>query len=80
MGYHKYTIPKGELGEFSKIIEEFEELEDAVDQKVKVLIICELCDLIGAIEAFSTKHFNLTLEDLMKMKDLTKKAFEEGKR
>ena len=80
MGYHKYNITKGELGEFSKITEEFEELEDAVDQKVKVLMICELCDLVGAIEAFSEKHFKLTLDDLIQMKELTKSSFKEGKR
>jgi hypothetical protein len=38
-----------------------------------------LCDLIGAIEAYAEK-FNLTIEDLIKMKNLTKSAFVEGKR
>lgn len=80
MGYRKINIDKGELGEFSKIKEEYYELTDAVDQNTKVLMICELCDLIGAIEAFSEKHFNLTLNDLIHMKQLTKSSFEEGKR
>ena len=31
MGYHLRNIEKGELGEFSKIREEFEELLDAHD-------------------------------------------------
>lgn len=80
MGYHKTKITKGILGEFSKINEEFEELTDANNQDNKVLIICELCDLIGAIEAYSTQNFNLSLDDLIKMKDATKSAFQDGKR
>jgi len=79
MGYHTREIEKGVLGEFSKIKEEFEELEDGVNQDVKPLIICELSDLIGAIEEYA-KKFNLTLEDLIKFSDMTKSAFKEGKR
>ena len=79
MGYHKTKIKKGKLGEFSKIQEEMEELTDAVDQNVAPLIVCELCDMIGAIELFA-KKWNMTLDDLIKMKSLTKSAFEEGKR
>ena len=79
MGYHKRKIAKGEIGEYSKIKEEFEELTDAHEQKNKVLIICELTDLVGAIEEYA-KKFNLTLEDLKSFSDLTKSAFKEGKR
>ncbi len=79
MGYHKMNIQKGVLGEFSKIAEEFDELDDAYMQDCKVLMICELCDLIGAIEAYAGKY-NLTLNDLIQMKDMTKSSFEEGKR
>lgn len=79
MGYHKNKIDKGVLGEFSKIKEEFQELEDAFEQENKVLQICELSDLIGAIE-FYAKSFNLTLEDLIKMKESNKNAFLDGSR
>lgn len=79
MGYHTREIQKGVLGEFSKIKEEFEELEDGVIQDVKPLIICELSDLIGAIEEYA-KKYNLTLEDLIKFSNMTKSAFKEGKR
>jgi hypothetical protein len=79
MGYHKKEIRKGKLGEFSKIQEEMEELEDAVSQNIPPLIICELCDMLGAIELYAQK-WNLSLDDLIKMKDLTKSAFIEGKR
>ena len=77
MSYHKRTIRKGVLGEFSKIKEEFEELEDAHEQKNPVLEICELCDLIGAIEAYGKTH-NLSLDDLIKMKESTASAFRSG--
>jgi len=79
MGYHKEEIAKGEIGEFSKIKEEFEELTDAYEQNDKVLIICELTDIVGAIEEYA-KKFNLTIDDLKQFSDKTKEAFKEGKR
>lgn len=80
MGYHKKKIEKGELGEFSKISEEYDELLDALEQENPVLAICELCDLIGAIELFAHKKFNLSLESLIKMKTSTSNAFIDGTR
>ena len=77
--YHLTTIPKGVLGEVSKIEEEFLELKDAYGQNNKVLEICELCDLVGAIEAYAQKY-NLTLNDLIKMKEANKRAFQDGTR
>lgn len=80
MGYHNREIEKGVLGEFSKIKEEFEELEDAFEQSDKILQLCELTDLVGAIELYVENKFNLTLEDLKKFSDKTKSAFKENKR
>jgi len=79
MGYHKREITKGEIGEYSKVKEEFDELTDAWEQNNSVLIICELTDLVGAIEEYA-KKFNLSLGDLKRFSDLTKSAFKEGKR
>lgn len=79
MGYHKGIIKKGVVGEYSKIKEEFDELTDAIDQDNKVLIICELTDMVGAIEEY-IKKYNLTIKDLKDFSDLTKSAFKEGKR
>lgn len=79
MGYHKVKIEKGVLGEFSKIREEFLEAEDALEQDNKVMLLVELCDLIGAVEAYVEKH-NMTLNDLLTMKDATKSAFLDGTR
>ena len=79
MGYHLKKIPKGVLGEFSKIEEEFLELKDAKEQGDKILILCELSDLQGAIEEY-LKKFNMTLYDLKLFSDKTKSAFKDGKR
>lgn len=79
MGYHNRIIFKGKYGEFSKIEEEMDELKNAMEQKNKILAICELSDLLGAIEEFALKY-GLTIQDLKDFSDLTKSAFKEGKR
>jgi hypothetical protein len=80
MGYHKKEIRKGVLGEFSKIKEEFDELSDAFEQEDKILQLCELTDLVGAIESYVENKFKLTLEDLVSFSNKTKSAFKEKKR
>lgn len=80
MGYHTREIPKGELGHFSKVREEFLELEDAHDNGNPILELCEMADLIGAIEAYALEHYDIELVDIIQMKQCTKEAFEEGKR
>jgi len=80
MGYHKNEIHRGKVGQISKIIEEFEELVDAREQGDKIMQICELSDLVGAIEEFALVEFNLTLVDLIRFSDKTKQAFKEGTR
>lgn len=79
-GYHLTKIEKGVLGEFSKIKEEFDELSDAHLQQNKVLEICELCDLLGAIKHYASEKFNLSLEDLIQFMQSTERAFENGGR
>ncbi len=82
MGYHLKEITKGKIGESSKIREELEELEDAEAQDNKVLAICELSDLYGAIEQYILAKFGgeLTMKDLKKMARATAKAFQDGSR
>lgn len=81
MGYHIAKIERGVLGEISKIREEFEELRDAATQDNKILCLCEVADLYGAIEAYlETQHKNVTMEDVKKMSDATKSAFKDGER
>lgn len=78
MGYHIADIKKGELGKFSKIREEYEEFCDANEQKNRVMELIELSDLIGAIESYTTKNYNVSLEDLIKMTRATQSAFLDG--
>ena len=79
MGYHTKEIPKGTLGAFSKIKEEFLEAEDAVGQRDTILVLCELSDMIGAIEAY-IQRWNMNLKDLKDFSDKTKSAFKDGTR
>ncbi len=81
MPYHQHEIPKGEVGEFSKIKEECLELEDAVGQKNKIMVLIELSDLIGAIKLYVASYYgNISIKDLEKMADLTISCFEDGTR
>lgn len=79
-GYHLKDISKGVFGELSKVEEELEELKDALAQGIDIMALCELSDLIGAIEAFSEKRFKVTLQQLLLMSNATKRAFKDGSR
>jgi len=81
MRYHTREIKKGEYGEFSKIEEEWEELSDAWGQGAKLLILCELADMYGAMAGYVEKHFpGMTMVDVEVMAKMTISAFKEGKR
>jgi len=80
MGYHKREIPKGEYGEFSKITEEYTELLDAWEQGDRILVLCELADLVGAIEGFMDYEMGMRLDEAIKFMEKTKSAFQEGDR
>lgn len=80
MSYHLRKIEKGIFGHASKIKEEFEEFQDAYDQGNPILELVELSDLIGAIEAYAKSHYDIDLDDLVKMKDATNRAFDSGHR
>jgi hypothetical protein len=81
MSYHLRDIPKGVLGELSKVYEEIEEVKDSDEQGAKVMVLLELCDVIGAIESYLEKHHkSITLTDLIVMSDVTKRAFKSGVR
>lgn len=79
-GYHLKDIPRGVYGELSKIVEEFAEFQDAMDQDNPVMALQELSDLLGAIEGFTMRKHNVTLQDLVTMANTTKRAFESGHR
>lgn len=80
MGYHKNSITKGQVGDWTKIREEYEEFIDAVEDEDPILQLCEMADLIGAIAMYSRQRFGIGLEDVIKFSDKTAEAFQEGSR
>jgi phosphoribosyl-ATP pyrophosphohydrolase len=80
-GYHLKPILKGELGEISKIQEELSELVDAHEQGARIMELCELSDLIGAVKAYLSKHHpGTSIEDVLLMSEITERAFRSGRR
>ena len=79
-GYHLKEIPKGVVGDFSKIKEELFEAEDAIEQGCKIMELVELSDLLGALELYVGNKFNMTLDDLKSMSAITQRAFKNGAR
>lgn len=80
MGYHKKQIRKGIVGQSSKIMEEYEEWLDAREQMNPVMELVELSDLLGAIDLYTLKMYNVSLNELLKMTRATQEAFTEGER
>lgn len=81
MGYHNRVIPKGELGKSSKIREEMAEFLDAEEQGNKILLLCELSDIVGAIGHYLKSNFeDISITDLVIMANATERAFKEGER
>lgn len=78
-GYHLVKIEKGIVGTISKIEEELNELKDAESQNSKIMIMVELSDLYGAIEAYCQTQ-GVSMEDLKIFSDITKRAFKNGSR
>jgi phosphoribosyl-ATP pyrophosphohydrolase len=80
-GYHSVEIPKGILGEPSKILEETLEFIDACKQDASIMGLVELSDLYGSIRAYLAKyHPTITMQDLETMSSLTERAFKDGRR
>ncbi len=80
-GYHLRDIPRGVLGESSKIMEELLELQDAEDQGVMVMALVELSDVYGAMRHYLRTNFpGMSMDDLERMADVTERAFKNGRR
>lgn len=81
IGYHLKEIPKGLIGEVSKILEEAEELQDAHTQGVKIMCLVEMSDLYGALDLYrESYHPEVSHGDLGHMYSITRRAFENGRR
>jgi hypothetical protein len=80
-GYHIMDIPKGTIGEPSKIVEEALEIMDAHQQGVRIMAATEMGDLYGALDRYREKHHaDLTMEDIRAMYMVTRRAFDSGRR
>lgn len=80
-GYHLREIPRGELGELSKVYEEVLEALDAEAQGSSIMALVELSDLLGAVRAYLAKHHpSIGLEDLEAFASITARAFTSGRR
>ena len=80
MTYHLREIKRGVFGHASKITEEHEEFLEALEQGNPVMALVELTDMIGAIEAYAVQNHAITLDELINMKNATKRAFESKTR
>ena len=80
-GYHTYDIPRGVVGDSSKILEEVLELQDAELQNNTIMGLLEVTDLYGAMMMYLAKnHPETSIEDIHIMALATKRAFENGDR
>lgn len=80
-GYHTSEIPKGTVGQSSKILEETLELIDAEKQNNRIMALCELSDIYGAIDEYlKANHRELSMADIARMSSSTVGAFKNGKR
>lgn len=80
-GYHINVIPRGVVGESSKILEEVLELQDSEEQGCRIMALVELSDLVGAIRQYLDKQYpELDFYDLIKMSLITERAFRNGHR
>lgn len=79
MSYHKLPINKHAVGSPHKIHEEFLEYLDAVATGNKIMAVQELSDLYGCIET-EIQKYDMSVEDLKVMSDLTKEVFSKGAR
>lgn len=80
-GYHLKQIKKGVIGHISKIREELDELKDAEEQGCRIMQILELSDLLGSIELYLKRVCpSLDMHDLLKMSEVTNRAFANGRR
>lgn len=79
IGYHVRDIPRGEVGEANKIVEEAYEILDAHEQGIRIMTQIEMSDLYGALDRYREKyHPELTMDDLHAMYKITRRAFENG--
>jgi phosphoribosyl-ATP pyrophosphohydrolase len=76
MKFHVDEIEKGVYGELSKIKEELQEAYDAEKQGVRLMLLIELSDIIGAVGGVAEKH-GMSLDDLIKFAEVRSRVAKE---
>ena len=80
-GYHLRDIPKGVVGEASKVIEEAFELLDAEEQGSGVMALWEMGDVLLALQTLrETKYPSMPWSEVEKTAEITRRVFENGVR
>jgi hypothetical protein len=80
LSYHMREIKvRGVYGQPSKIAEELDELEEALEQGNRILALCELADLYGALQAVA-EDLGSNITEIAKMAEATRRAFKSGAR
>lgn len=80
-GYHLRGIPRSPHGTVFKIVEEALELAEAAEQGVDIMSLCECADIVGALRAYlRNKHPDISFDDVIRMADVTERAFRSGHR
>lgn len=80
MSYHLRPIKvQGEFGKTSKIHEELDELEEALEQNNRILALCELADLFGALSGVA-ESLGTNMIEVIRMSEATHRAFKSGAR
>lgn len=66
--YHNRTIPRGVVGEVSKIQEEVLELLDAEEQGLKIMQALEVSDILGACKCYVEENLKgISFDDCLAM-------------
>lgn len=80
-GYHLRDIPRSPHGTAGKVVEEAMELAEAAEQSVSIMELCECADVVSALRGYlRAQHPHVSFGDIVKMADVTERAFASGRR
>jgi len=79
-GYHLRDLPRSPHGSAGKVVEEALELAEAVEQGASIMALCECADVVSALRGYLRAEHGESFEDVVKMADVTERAFRSGRR
>lgn len=75
MSYHINQIPNGEYGKLSKVVEELHELKDSIQQNNRIMSLCELSDILGAMDGCFGERINLQFQPSESEQNIIKEVY-----